>query len=209
MSKLDAVVYINLEHRNDRREHVENELRKLFPDGSKIHRIDAIKWESAGAYGCSKSHIKALETILEHKDWNTVLVVEDDFTFQSSDPNEVQLAVNQFLENVDPDMNVGLLSHHRTHRTFNDTSKPYIKQFFYSLTTSSYIITRKYIPTLLANFTYSATHMYLNGVLDENCLDVHWTEAMKTGKWYGIYPAIGYQYDNYSDILKKDASYKC
>jgi hypothetical protein len=106
-------------------------------------------------------------------------------------------------------MDVGLLSHHRTHRTFIDMPNPSIKQFLYSLTTSSYIIKRNYIPALLANFTYSATHMYLNGVLDENCLDVHWTEVMKTGKWYGIYPAIGYQYENYSDILKMDSSYKC
>lgn len=209
MSKLDAVLYINIEYRKDRREHIENELRKLFPDGSKIHRINAIKCESAGEYGCSRSHIKALETMLEHNDWNTVLIVEDDFTFRSSDPEEVQRSVNVFLDNVNPDMDVGLLSHHRTHRIFKDTSNPSIKQFFYSLTTSSYIITRKYIPALLANFTYSATHMYLNGVRDENCLDVHWTEVMKTGKWYGIYPAIGYQYDNYSDITKSESNYNC
>ena len=43
MDHIDAILYINLEYRKDRNEHILNEIHKICTDDSKIHRIDAIK----------------------------------------------------------------------------------------------------------------------------------------------------------------------
>jgi glycosyl transferase family 25 len=208
MSQIDAFLYINLEHRADRDLHVRNELRKLCPDESKIHRIDAIKIDP-GILGCVKSHIKALEFALTHPEWNTILFVEDDFTFKSDNPVEIQSTVDLFLKDCSADMDVGLLSHHHTHIQFNDTHSPIVKRLHYSQTTSSYILKKHYISTLLQNFIESMTDMELRGVHHENSLDIHWTQLMKTDVWYGIFPSIGYQCEGYSDIQKEHVNYYC
>jgi glycosyl transferase family 25 len=207
MSQIDALLYINLEHRKDRDIHIRNELHKLCLDETKIHRIDAIKAD-LGILGCVKSHIKALEYAARNPEWNTILIVEDDFTFKSNDSNEIQSAVDIFLKNA-TDIDVGLLSHHHTHIQFTDTLYSNIKRMVYSQTTSSYIIKKHYISTLLANFTESMIDMSLRGVQHENCLDIHWNTLIKKDVWYGIYPSIGYQYECYSDIQNGVVNYGC
>jgi hypothetical protein len=47
------------------------------------------------------------------------------------------------------------------------------------------------------------------GKRHENCIDIHWTKLQPIGQWYCIFPAIGYQYDNYSDIEHRFTSYDC
>ena len=68
--------YINLDHRVDRKEHVESELSKI---GIKAERFSAIKMEN-GAIGCSMSHLKILQNAFKNK-MEHVLIVEDDITF--------------------------------------------------------------------------------------------------------------------------------
>ena len=68
--------YINLEHRTDRKEHVELQLKTL---GIEASRFDAIKMEN-GAIGCSLSHLKLLEQALENQ-YDHILIMEDDITF--------------------------------------------------------------------------------------------------------------------------------
>ena len=72
---IEKVVYINLEHRKDRKEETEAELLKYFP-AEKVVRFDAIN-QKPGSFGCCKSHIAVLEMAKENK-WKNVLIVEDD-----------------------------------------------------------------------------------------------------------------------------------
>jgi GR25 family glycosyltransferase involved in LPS biosynthesis len=188
-----------LEYIKDRNEHILNEIHKICTDDSKIHRIDAIK-KDIGILGCVMSHIKALEYVLEHE-WKTVLILEDDFTFKSNNINEkIKLL---FEHNFD----VGLLSHNFL--KYSDTNIEHIKKVLYSQTTSSYIIKREYISVLLQNMNEGMNDMKMNGKRHENCLDIHWTKLQPIHNWYATFPAIGYQYDNYSDIENINASYGC
>ena len=57
ISNIQNVFYINLEHRKDRKEHVENELKKIGLNGQ---RFNAIKTKN-GAIGCSMSHLRLLQ----------------------------------------------------------------------------------------------------------------------------------------------------
>lgn len=208
MSQIDAILYINLEYRTDRNVHIRNELRKLNPDESKIHRVDAIQIKP-GELGCSKSHIKALNLALAHPEWETILIVEDDFTFKSDNLLEINANVDTFLKDCGADMDVGLLSHHHTHVQYSDTVSPIVKRVYYSQTASSYVVKKHYIPTLLQNFTESMADMERRGVRHENSLDIYWTQLMKKDLWYCLYPSIGYQREGYSDIQNTHVNYHC
>jgi GR25 family glycosyltransferase involved in LPS biosynthesis len=204
MEHIDAILYINLAHRTDRKEHVIHEIHKICADDSKIHRIDAIRTEP-GALGCGLSHIKALEYATAHPEWKMVLILEDDFTFHGDDTTTLSNALRSLLI---PQMDIGLLSYNHSVLRYEDTS-PSIKRVLYSQTTSSYCIRSSYVPILLQNMRESTMDMLTRGKTHENCVDIHWTTLQPHGRWYALFPAIGYQYDNYSDIEKRVTQYGC
>ena len=204
MQHIDAILYINLAHRTDRNDHIIQEIHKLCTDSLKIHRIDAVK-HNEGALGCGLSHIKTLEYVLEHPEWKTVLILEDDFTFRSSN---VENTINDLFQTF-PDIDVGLLSYNHTELKCTDTMNPLFKKINYSQTTSSYIIRQSYVPTLLQNLKESTEDMQKNGKRHENCIDIYWTRLQPEANWIAVYPAIGYQYDNYSDIEHRVTTYGC
>ena len=63
---IDAIIYINLDRRKDRRDHIINEIKKIDPTLSKTHRLEAEYVPINGALGCSLSHVKAIEMCFEH-----------------------------------------------------------------------------------------------------------------------------------------------
>lgn len=204
---IDAILYINLAHRHDRNEHILNELHKICNDESKIHRIDAIK-KDVGILGCGLSHIKSLEYALSHPEWNRVLIVEDDFTFKSSNPHEISDAIVMLFEN-DINMDVGLLSHNPINARYHETSNNNVKKVIYSQTASSYIIRKEYIPILIENIKTGTDYIERHGRKHEYCIDIHWTSLQSRHNWYLLSPAIGYQYESYSDIENKVVAYNC
>jgi len=205
MTTIDAILYINLAHRIDRKEHILHEINKLGKDESFIHRIDAVK-RIPGALGCSLSHIKALEFALKHSEWNTVLVLEDDFTFHSEKTDEIIKSIDELCNYSTFDC--CQLSYNPTGQ-FSDTHHPHIKKIIRAGTTSSYLIRRNYIPKLLQNINESSGDMMLRGKYHENCIDVHWNILQANDHWICPFPAIGYQYDNYSDIECRHTAYGC
>jgi len=205
MTDIDAILYINLAHRVDRKEHVLHEINKLGKDVSYIHRIDAVK-RDPGALGCSLSHIKALQYALDHPEWKLVLILEDDFTFRSNQTDEIIKAIDELCHYSEFD--VCQLSYN-LNGTFQDTTVPHIKKIMRAQTASSYLITRAYLPILLQNAIESSTDMQLHGKRHENCWDIHWNLLQPRGNWYCPFPALGHQYDNYSDIEHYHASYGC
>jgi GR25 family glycosyltransferase involved in LPS biosynthesis len=207
MSNIDAILYINLEHRVDRKEHILNEINKLGKDASCVHRIDAVK-HTNGALGCSLSHIKALQYALDHPEWRTVLILEDDFTFYLNHTDEIVKAVDELCNHSVFD--VCQLSYNPIGK-FVDTTPPHmhIKKIMQAQTSSGYIITKTYIPTLLQNLIESSNDMQKIGRRHSNCLDIYWFSLQSRDNWFCIFPAIGYQYNNYSDIEKCYTSYGC
>lgn len=207
MEKIDAILYINLDSRYDRNQHILNEVHKICTNESKIHRIQAIKKEE-GAMGCLLSHIKALEYILQHSEWNTILVLEDDFTFKSSNSNEILNDIDILTKNAQ-NFDICLLSSNQVYLKYEDTNNFRIKKVLFSQTSASYIIKRNYIKILLNNFKEALNSMESNGVQHSNCLDQYWASLQTKDNWYLIYPPIGYQYENYSDIEHRVTNYKC
>jgi len=201
---IDAICYINLDHRVDRKEHILQELKKIDPTLSKTHRISAEYVPQNGALGCSRSHIKTLQFFLDHPEWKTCLLLEDDFTF-SADPCNIL----SYLLTTLPMYDMILLGHGTCdYRTIN-TSYPSIVRVLSSQTTSGYIVHRDYIPTLLTNFISSSNYIAENGRVHDYCLDIYWKRLMPLGEWYTANERIGYQYENFSDIEQRITRYDC
>jgi len=78
---IDVILYINLSHCVDRKQHCLDEIRKIDLLLIKIQRIDAVYQKDNGALGYIRSHIKALQQFIDHSEWKTCLIMEDDFTF--------------------------------------------------------------------------------------------------------------------------------
>ena len=218
MNHIDAILYINLEHRVDRREHILQEIGKICTDSSKIHRIDAVK-RAVGAMGCSMSHRKALLYAQSHPEWNMVLILEDDFTFKSDLSIEIENSINHLI-NGSINMDVGFLSYNHYAIQSRYGINPFenklcsqlqstIRKVYYSQTASSYLIKKHYIPVLIKNITESLFDMIQNGKNHHNCFDIYWTRLQPIGNWYALYPVIGIQYESYSDIEQRTANYNC
>lgn len=208
MDNIDAIIYINLKHRTDRNEHILKEIQKICTDQSKIHRIDAIYIIDNGALGCSMSHIKAFEYILQHPEWNNCLIVEDDFTFISQNINENNNIISLFFNDF-PDFDCCNLEFNHNRVNYENTLTDNVKRVFYSLSSSAYIVSKDFLPKILENFKEAVNDRINNGNSHNNCLDVHWSKLMKISNWYIINPALGYQYNNYSDIEKQITHYGC
>ena len=67
--------YINLDHRTDRKQHIEHQLEQIRMNHN-ITRFNAIK-NANGRIGCSLSHLKCLQMAKEAK-LECVMILEDD-----------------------------------------------------------------------------------------------------------------------------------
>lgn len=192
-------LYINLEHRTDRRSHVEQQLAQ-FPF---LHaeRFNAIKMEH-GALGCSKSHLKCLK-IARRRGWDQVLIVEDDIQFL--DPELFTKQFKQFAENNRP-FDVLLIS--------GNNARPYIHvdevciKVSNCQTTTGYLVQSHYYDTLIENFKRGvkrlAKYPKQNG---KYAIDVYWKRLQRRDIWFLITPITVTQKEGHSDIEGKYVDY--
>jgi GR25 family glycosyltransferase involved in LPS biosynthesis len=207
LEKIDAILYINLEHRHDRDEHFLNEIRKIDPLLKKTHRIDAVCNKSNGALGCTLSHIKAINLFLDNP-WNTCIIFEDDFTFINNDIEYINKSLLYLFDNSN-DFDVLLLGVGCTNLKIVPTKNSNINKVESSQTTSGYILTKQYANTLLSNFIESSNNMIELGWDSKWCADQYWKQLMPIANWYTLKDRIGYQYGNYSDIENGITDYNC
>jgi GR25 family glycosyltransferase involved in LPS biosynthesis len=205
---IDAILYINLDHRLDRKEHILQEIRKIDPTLSKTHQIHAEYVPAHGALGCTKSHIKALQLFMKHHEWKNCLILEDDFTFVSSSPEEVNQHIVDLFQEC-PTYDILMLAHGIYLFSAEPTSSPQVQRILCGQTTSGYILNRDYLPTLLHNFQESYENLEKNGKSSWGCLDMHWKRLQPQGKWFAYHTRIGYQYESYSDVENYVTNYKC
>jgi GR25 family glycosyltransferase involved in LPS biosynthesis len=216
MESIDGVLFINLAHRQDRLVHLLQQLEQvLTPDEirTKVHRIDAVYVKENGALGCGQSHIRALEYAQEQKNWKTVLILEDDFTFREP-PVQGNQRIKKLLDHLasssSSSWDVALIAYHHGFQDFRKmdvVDDGFVRRVYSAASAVGYIVHRDYIPTLLQNFKESMADMALNGRRHENCIDQYWQRIMPMGKWYTMTPEIGYNYTNYSDIEKSVVNY--
>lgn len=189
---IEKVIYINLEHRTDRRVQIETELSRFPPE--KVLRFSAIR-EDFGALGCTKSHIAVLEMAIS-QGWSNYLVIEDDGMWSSFDTSY------PILENLSKNpYDVIVLG----------AVVPVYDKLTYKLqksqTTTSFLVNKHYYPTLLQNFKESAMGLFGTRTQHVYALDMYWQRLQARDNWYLVAPSLVVQRPSYSDIERKQVDY--
>ena len=193
------VMYINLDSRTDRKESVELELQKInvvYPE-----RFKAIKLEN-GALGCSMSHLKCIE-IAKHRNYEYVLVCEDDIQFLNPD-----LFINQLtkfiLSNIKWDVVLIAGNNMIPYVTINDTCIKILN----CQTTTGYIVQNHYYDKLIQNYKEGITKLMKDPTNNNFKIDKYWFALQQIDKWYLIIPLTIIQKEGYSDIEKKNTKFE-
>jgi len=200
MELLKHTLYINLETRTDRLNHVKKELEKMKINGE---RINAVK-TTDGAIGCTLSHIRCLE-LAKERQYPHVFIIEDDITFLQ--PELLCENLKKFQENPElQQWDVLIIG--------GNNCPPYMKITDYCIrvannqTTTGYIVKSHYYDTLIQNFKESAQKLMRNPHNKrEFALDMYWKRLQQNGLWYMIVPPTVTQYQDYSDIEKRIVNY--
>jgi len=200
MDLFKHTLFINLQHRTDRLEHVLNEFKKMGIDTAE--RFNAIK-TIAGNVGCSLSHIKCIE-IAKERDYPHVFICEDDITF--TNPELLLENIRKFYA-IETNWDM-LVIGGNTGPPFQQITDFYIRVFNVQ-TTTGYIIKKHYYDTLLNNFKNG---MYKLIREPENkkqyAIDIYWKQLQQQDNWYMIIPLTVVQYYDYSDIEQAVVSYE-
>ena len=185
---IDKVIYINLDHRADRRDIMKTFFEKGKIPQDKIVRFPAIK-HAIHIKGIQASHTSVLALAKQNK-WKNILILEDDLQWL-----DFEHAYKQLCELVlKPDWNVIMLCgwylDYRNPRVYNARNA------------GAYLVNENYIDTLLQNrleFLQKYQKFFYMKPRTEWTADVGWVYLMQKDVWYALYPCICSQVDGLSD----------
>lgn len=202
-SFIKHTIYINLETRQDRKTHVEEQLVSIGINNAQ--RFNALRPKSEdGALGCSLSHLKCIEHAKE-QEWEHVFIVEDDILF--IDPETfVKQTTTFFTSELAKSWDVVLVA--------GNNIPPYkvasncCVQVSRCQTTTGYIVQSHYYDTLINNFKTGLVKLLRE---PENrfhyAIDKFWFNLQLVDKWYLITPLTVIQREDYSDIENRQTNY--
>ncbi|WP_072208845.1 glycosyltransferase family 25 protein [Enterobacter cancerogenus] len=203
LSDVEKVYYINLKSREDRNENILAQLRLLGIPVNKITRFEAIE-HKIGYIGCTLSHLSILERA-ESEGVGNIVIFEDDMEF-NNDIENISRA-NEFINMLRNNRwDVAMLS-----ANYYKVSPLKCRNLFlkirYAFCACAYIVNEKYRPELIANISEA---MHLLNKTGKQCyaIDSNWTKLMSSGDWFGLYPCLGYQKPDYSNIQNYNVNYK-
>jgi len=195
----EHTLFINLEHRTDRLEHVLAEFGKM---NITAERVNAIRPKS-GAVGCTMSHIKCLE-LAKKRDYDYVFVCEDDITF--TNPELLKENLKKFTDNTDIQWDILIIGGNNV-PPYQQTAE-YCARVFNCQTTTGYIVKKSLYDPLIQNFKEGVQQLVKNPDNKQMyALDVYWKRLQMQYFWYMITPPTVTQYENYSDIENKHTNY--
>jgi GR25 family glycosyltransferase involved in LPS biosynthesis len=204
ISDIKHCLYINLESRVDRKEHIESQLKSIgiiYP-----RRFNAIKLKN-GRIGCSMSHLKCLE-IAKKNNWPYVMICEDDLLFLDSE--KFVKHVNRFFSlhgNNGDSWNVLLLAGNNVppYTSIDDTCI----RVSHCQTTTGYIVKRSYYNILISNIRAGIERLIKEPERHALfAIDKFWIQLQRAHTWYMLAPVVAVQREDYSDIEHRTTNYE-
>lgn len=206
INQLDAIIYINLENRGDRKDLLLKELAALDTNMSKVNKVSGIYIPKNGHKGCLQSHMLALNMIkLNQPRWNRVLILEDDaeLTEESAVFNNILTQALEKLDTIEPDWNVLMLAtafkvispadapDKQSLEIYNAQGErmPLALQRLKSATTASaYIVKASYVDEILKLFDKCNNNLKPDRLNEDNyepwALDQQWKSLQERDRWY-------------------------
>ena len=204
INRIDAIIYINLENRADRKELLMKELEKLNTDMSKVHKVSGIYMPKNGHKGCIQSHILALNMI-KLNNWERVLILEDDAELDMK-PEVINNLLTKTIEELDnkhPEWNVIMLAtankvldkskknnelNSKSNKTtlpidlniYTDETKTHslkLEKLKQATTSSAYIVKKDYVNNILDLFNHCNDNMLSTNMTSKG--NEHWALDQK------------------------------
>lgn len=207
---IDVVYYINLDHRQDRKEQFLQEMAIAGISEDKIVRVPAIYNEFKGDLGCSQSHTKAME-LYANSSHKTGIIFEDDFKFVLN-REQIDDQFHRFFEGS-VDYDVCLLSAN----LFGNPLIPvegcdFIQTITKSSTLSGYMVNKSFAPTLFQNFKEGAELLFKSYEMGKHdptsyAVDCYSRNLQPSGRWKLFQPKLGLQRGSWSDIQRNWEDY--
>lgn len=200
LEDIKHIFYINLEHRVDRKIHVEEELKNIGLQD--FTRFNAIKMEN-GALGCSMSHLKCLQ-IAKENGWSHVLIVEDDILFLDKDVFIKQ--INNFFKNHIDNWDTLLISGNNIppYKRLDDTCVKVTT----CQTTTGYLVKSHYYDKLIQNIKMGIVYLTRRPQQDHlYAIDKFWFTLQRADNWLLLTPLTVVQREDYSDIQKRKTNF--
>lgn len=203
LTDIKHIFYINLEHRKDRKEHVETQLKSVGL--TQFERFNAVKL-SNGRVGCSMSHLQCLK-LAKERNYDHLLICEDDTTFLN--PTLFKNQINTFFQNININIkkwDVLLLGGNNVppYQPIDDTCI----RVSHCQTTTCYLVQNHYFDTLIANIKEGIQHLMREP--DNHryyAIDMYWLQLQKKDIWLLIVPLSVIQKEDYSDIEQRRTNY--
>jgi GR25 family glycosyltransferase involved in LPS biosynthesis len=223
------IFYINLDHRTDRREHMEKQFEHMGIDPTQIERFpgiipvyDEIQTTrvqsfvdrgiyntvdgSKGILGCTRSHLAVLK-LAYAREHSYVLILEDDFELVVS-PEVFREKIRQLFADPTFEFDVCMLSYNMP-QSESAPDHPFLTRVSDAQTASGYLVARAYLPTLIACLTNAVEQLELTGSHWLYANDMAWKPLQSRDRWYAFTDRIGKQMDGYSDNRCTFVHYDC
>lgn len=185
---IDKIVYINLDHREDRRKIMKDFFEKGQIPEDKVIRFPAIQ-TSKGCIGCLRSHTAVLQMAKDNK-WKNVLILEDDLEWLDFEKGYEELKKLIELPKWDIIQLVGWYVKYDFPRVYE------------TMNAGAYIVNSEYYDILLQNRHESLKLLTsFRGLIKTipYTADVYWNKLACKDTWYCLYPCMCRQVDIYSD----------
>ena len=193
---IDKVIYINLEHRTDRREEIESELNNMSIE---YERFNAISNPDFGIVGCTQSHLEIFKMAKE-KGYKNILIFEDDFKFIVS--KKVFEEHIELLYNSQVKFDICMLGY-RLLKSNPCHEYPFLQKAIDVDTTSCYIINETMYDALIDLYSWTLPLLIDTRRHWIYALDQIWKLLQPISKWYIFNTRIGIQRPSYSDLRKQ------
>jgi GR25 family glycosyltransferase involved in LPS biosynthesis len=190
MNYIDKVVYINLNKRPDRREHIESFLSK--------HCIAAERFEAIehgnGLYGCGQSHLEVLKMARDNG-WQNVLILEDDILFNVSS-QEFNKNIERLFEEG-PEFDVFMLDINLQRSV--PAEQDWLVRVKYAHCAGAYIVQQHYYQTIIDLYEWALPLLLQTGMHWVYANDAVWGRLQEVDKWYTFKLQMIRQMGGYSD----------
>jgi len=190
-------IYINLESRIDRRNHIEREILRM--GFKKFTRFAAVR-RKLGILGCNISHRDIIASAIKSKK-EFVFIIEDDAKFVCS-RRSLDKTITSFLNNSKADvlclgnnvLDKPILFEKRLKRTRN------------TQTTSCYIMKNRVFESYLTTLNHGIS-LIENGSPERGAIDIVWKDLQDLYAFVIPKNKMVIQMSSYSDITKSQAQY--
>jgi glycosyl transferase, family 25 len=204
MIKIDI---INLKHRNDRKQRVTEELKKIVDlEIDESNFFDALYIPDNGMLGCALSHFTIISNFIKNTKYQYQVIFEDDIVFKK----------NVFLKDV-----IGVFKKYPQINLYQfaqlgATGIQNLEGDFWRVvnttTCSGYIIKREFAPRILMCFAksinllskyHSINNKQEHFIRNNFTIDILWKELQTEFFFVTNFPSYAFQGQSFSDIQKK------